>query len=212
MRFHVLSSIVLASAFWAGCSGQTSSSDVESIESELTGADDSQDGAREQAKACFDTFKACESSGEDKAVCRENLKSCLPEGAPHPRRCGPHPGREQGGRPCGDRDGGGPPPPPPPGADGGRPPPPPDGEGGQRPPRRCGPPPIPREALEACRSALEASIEAGEDRETVRAAHEACLRAAFAAHRAEVCKRGQEACASGDAPADVCTRISEACK
>jgi hypothetical protein len=216
MRFHVLfSSIVAASAFWTGCGGQTqsSSSDVEAIESELTGADDSQDSAREQVKACFDTFKACESSGEDKAVCREQLRSCLPEGAPHPRRCGHHPGRGEDGRmpppppPGGACDGGDRPPPPPP------PPPPGSGEGGDRPPpRKCGPPPIPREKLEACRTALEEAVAAGEDRETARAAHEACMRAAFEAHRAEVCRRGQEACAAGEAPADVCSRIREACK
>lgn len=230
--FALCSALALTSLI--ACGGSTASTDstTSSSEDELTATRESLAESRAQAEACFTKFRQCVESGGDQAKCRDDLKVCLPAAPPPPPRCGGHPGHGPRPGPRPDVDGGFPPPPPPPpdgpGADG--PPPPPDGahacgDGGASPPPpppsegrgdhnagRCGPPPIPPDELRACRDALDQCVQGGGDRETCLAAHQECVRDAFAKHFAELCQRAQTDCSSGVAPADACGRILQACK
>lgn len=219
-------------ALVAACGG-ASTGEVASIESalteaesELTGAEDSLAAAKETADACFGEYKACETAeGPGHAACRSALEACLPEDAPTPGRCGPHPGRRgDAGALDGTR-----PPPPPDGevADGELPPPPPPsgevegrGEGGVRPPHaegerhrrhRCAPPPIPRERLGACRDEAGAAARASDGGEEASGKHARCVDAAFGDRLGALCAKAAELCKDPAAPADICARVTDAC-
>lgn len=228
MSFHsTLRFSFAALCFAAGCGGSATEVDTSGLsttEDSLTAAQDSLASAEEQARACFDTFKTCNESGQTKDVCKEALKSCLPADAPRPRRCGPPPG--DGGAPPprgeGERRGEGDRPPPPSGS--AQPPPPPRddrdaqdggaeghhggrGHGG----RHCGPPPVKRERLEACRTSAEGSVAQGENDDNAREAHRRCVRDAFSGEIGALCQEAKSACANPNAPQDICSRITEAC-
>jgi hypothetical protein len=202
-----------------GCSTASEETDtvvsaLSEAESDLTGTEDSLDNSRAQAKVCFDAFRSClAAEGADRDACRSQLKSCLPDDVPMPRRCGPHPGR-----PPKDGDGGLPPPPPREGegagaevapqhlGGGGR-----EGAGKGRG-DKCGKPPVPRERIERCKA--EAS-NAGEtaNADAPESAHKACVGRAYGEELDRLCARAGALCANAiDADVQaVCARVQAAC-
>jgi len=214
-----------------GASTGTTADGVTTTEASLTGAEDSLGAAADAAKACFEAYRTCEETeGKEAQSCRDDLKTCLPDQAPQPRRCGPRDeGDGDGGvmpppkgdrppRPEGDADGDHPRPepgdaPPDLDADGG-----PEGgharhhgKGRGHGHHGCERPPIPGKRMGQCRDVAEEALAAGGDAAAAQAAHDECVEAAFAEHIAKLCTHATDLCANANAPADACDRITTAC-
>ncbi|HET9953174.1 MAG TPA: hypothetical protein VFQ61_01650 [Polyangiaceae bacterium] len=95
-------------ATWAmvGCSGsEPTASNALSQEASIAAALEATEGslatAEEDAKSCFETYRACKvAEAADVQSCRAALKACLPAEAPAPRTCGgDHPRHGGDGRP-----------------------------------------------------------------------------------------------------------------
>jgi hypothetical protein len=76
---------------------------------------------------------------------------------------------------------------------------------------RCERPPVPGEDLHGCREVVEGTLAGGGSEEAARAAHAECVAGAFEGHLISLCERGAELCSADEAPAELCTRVSEVC-
>ncbi len=213
-RLWVLAGLAGALPFVA-CGTGTTTVDVASETSSLVTAQCDAQSSRAAVDACFETFKTCKAAeGAVEADCKTALDACLPAGVPQRARHGDGRGHGDGGCPgmgggAGEGGGGrggrpeglgglfGPPP----GADGGmghggmghggRG----GGHGGGRP---HGPVAVDDAAVQACRSAAQACLDAGTDEATCRDTARTCLHDAFAAALAARCQELTDACtASG---------------
>jgi hypothetical protein len=181
----------------SGCSstGTSNSVDVASEEAALSAAQDSLATAKEQAKACFDTFRSCkEVTGADVQACRDALKACLPAEAPEPPRCATANGQHTD-KPAGDDAAAG--------ALGD------DHDGGHD--YGCDRPPVDRGKVKTCGASAGTSLAQGASVDTAKATHADCMGKAFGDLFAKICDRASSECADPKAPADVCARISEKC-
>lgn len=180
-----------------GCSsdGTSSSVDVASEEAALNATQDSLATAKEQANACFDTFRSCkEVTGADVQACRDALKACLPAEAPEPTQCAPANGQHTD-KPAGDDAAAGAP------GD--------DHDGGHG--HGCERPPVDGGKVKTCGASAGASLAQGTSVDTAKATHADCMGKAFGDLLTKICDRASSECADSKAPADMCARISEKC-
>ncbi|HET9956096.1 MAG TPA: hypothetical protein VFQ61_16430 [Polyangiaceae bacterium] len=183
----------------SGCSSETGSSstgaDVASDEAALSAAQGSLASAKEQAKACFDTFRSCrEASGANVQACRDALKACLPAEAPKPPHCGA-PSGQRGDKSGGDDAAAG--------SSGD------EHEGGHG--RACDRPPVDGGKVKACGARAGTAVDQGTSVDSAKATHADCMNKAFGDVFKKICERASSACADSKAPADVCARITEEC-
>ena len=228
--------LTLGAPLWGalpGCSSSAqpgTSADVASDEAALDAAQTSLSSAKEQASACFDTFRTCSTAdGADIEVCREALTACLPTDAVVPSLCGAGRGghghardddsagmgslpdvdddTSAGGRPAmlahphrGERH--------PAGVDealagdtG-------DVEEGHR--HGCEKPPIDA-AVKGCAENASATLDDPTAIDAASTAHADCMNNAFANYFEHICTEATARCGDAAAPADTCARIAEMC-
>lgn len=190
---------VALTASLSGCSSDTGTSsggsDVASEEAALNGAQDSLASAKEQAKACFETFRSCrEASDADVRACRDALNACLPADAPKPPHCGGVRRQQEDQGPSDEAAAG---------SDG-------DADQGAHG-RSCEKPPVDRGKLKSCGASAGAGVEQGTPVDDAMTTHADCMDRAFGDLFKRICDRAASHCNDSNAPADVCARIGGQC-
>ena len=197
LGFFTTMGVTLAASV-SGCSSDGANSggtDVASEEAALSAAQDSLATAKEQAKACFETFRSCkEASGADAQACRDALKACLPAEAPEPPHCGGVRGQRADHAPGDDAAAGA----------GGE-------DGGGAHGRRCDKPPVDGGKVKSCGTSAGAAVAQGTSVDAAMTTHADCMGRAFGDVIKQICDRASSECTDSKAPANVCARISEKC-